>query len=83
VQALGLVQGAVGTGENKLGFAINLANSQISSFSNAESSIKDVDVAAAASNLSKEQILQQSSVAALVQANAIPQAVLSLLKGGS
>ncbi len=80
VQALGLVQGAVGTGENKLNFAINLANSQISSFSNAESSIKDVDVAAAASNLSKEQILQQSSVAALVQANAIPQAVLSLLK---
>ncbi len=80
VQNLGLVQGAVGTGENKLGFAINLANSQISSFSNAESSIKDVDVAAAASNLSKEQILQQSSVAALVQANAIPQAVLSLLK---
>jgi flagellin len=83
VQALGLVQGAVGTGENKLGFAINLANSQISSFSNAESSIKDVDVAAAASNLSKEQILQQSSVAALVQANAIPQAVLSLLKSGT
>jgi flagellin len=80
VQALGLVQGKVGTGENQLNFAINLAQSQISSFSNAESSIKDVDVAAAASNLSKEQILQQSSVAALVQANAIPQAVLSLLK---
>jgi flagellin len=80
VQALGLVQGAVGTGENKLNFAINLANSQISSFSNAESAIKDVDVAAAASNLSKEQILQQSSVAALVQANSLPQAVLSLLK---
>jgi flagellin len=80
VQALGLVQGKVGTGENQLNFAINLAQSQISSFSNAESSIKDVDVASAASNLSKEQILQQSSVAALVQANAIPQAVLSLLK---
>jgi flagellin len=80
VQALGLVQGAVGTGENKLGFAINLANSQISSFSAAQSAIKDVDVAAAASNLSKEQILQQSSVAALVQANSLPQAVLSLLK---
>ena len=80
MQALGLVQGKVGTGENQLNFAISLAQSQIASFSNAESSIKDVDVAAAASNLSKEQILQQSSVAALVQANAIPQAVLSLLK---
>ncbi len=83
VQALGLVQGAVGTGENKLNFAINLAQSQISSFSAAESSIKDVNVASAASNLSSEQILQQSSVAALVQANAIPEAVLSLLKSGS
>jgi len=80
IAQLGTVQGAVGAGENKLRYAISLAQSQIASFSNAESSIKDVDVAAAASDLSKEQILQQSSVAALVQANAIPQAVLSLLK---
>lgn len=80
IAQLGTVQGAVGAGENKLRYAISLAQSQIASFSNAQSSIKDVDVAAAASNLSKEQILQQSSVAALVQANAIPQAVLSLLK---
>jgi len=83
IAQLGTVQGAVGAGENQLRYAISLAQSQIASFSAAESSIKDVDVAAAASNLSKEQILQQSSVAALVQANAIPQAVLSLLKGGS
>ncbi|HLM99460.1 MAG TPA: flagellin [Bryobacteraceae bacterium] len=80
IAQLGTVQGAVGAGENKLRYSIALAQSQIASFSNAESSIKDVDVAAAASNLSKEQILQQSSVAALVQANAIPQAVLTLLK---
>src|SRR5579871_294142 len=80
IATLGTVQGAVGAGENKLRYAISLAQSQIASFSNAQSSIKDVDVAAAASNLSKEQILQQSSVAALVQANSLPQAVLSLLK---
>jgi len=80
IAQLGTVQGAVGAGENKLRYSIALAQSQIASFSNAESSIKDVDVAAAASNLSKEQILQQSSVAALVQSNAIPQAVLTLLK---
>jgi len=80
VAAIGQVQGAVGAGENKLRYAISLAQSQIASFSNAQSSIKDVDVAQAASNLAREQILQQSSVAALVQANAIPQAVLSLLK---
>jgi len=80
IAQLGTVQGAVGAGENKLRYSIALAQSHIASFSNAESSIKDVDVAAAASNLSKEQILQQSSVAALVEANAIPQAVLTLLK---
>ena len=81
VKALGLVQGKVGTGENQLQYAIQLAQSQISSFSGAESSIRDADVAAEAANLSKAQVLAQSSVAALVQANAMPQAVLALLKG--
>jgi flagellin len=81
VKALGLVQGKVGTGENQLQYAIQLAQSQISSFSGAQSSIRDADVAAEAANLSKAQVLAQSSVAALVQANAMPQAVLALLKG--
>jgi flagellin len=81
VRALGLVQGKVGTGENQLQSAIQLAQSQISSFSGAQSSIRDADVAAEAANLSKAQVLAQASVAALVQANAMPQAVLALLKG--
>ena len=81
VGSLGLVQGKVGTGENTLQYAIQLAQSQISSFSGAQSSIRDADVAAEAANLSKAQVLAQSSVAALVQANAMPQAVLALLKG--
>lgn len=81
VRTLGLVQGKVGTGENQLQYAIQLAQSQISSFSGAQSSIRDADVAAEAANLSKAQVLAQSSVAALVQANAMPQAVLALLKG--
>ena len=81
ITQLGLTQGVVGAGENKLNYAISLAQSQISSFSSAQSQIRDADVAAEAANLSKAQVLQQSSVAALVQANAMPQAVLALLKG--
>jgi flagellin len=81
VQALGLVQGKVGAGENQMQYAINLAQSQITSFTGAQSAIRDANVAAEAANLSKAQVLQQSSVAALVQANAMPQAVLALLKG--
>jgi flagellin len=80
IAALGLVQGAVGTGENTLNYAVQLAQSQISSFSAAQSAIRDADVATEAANLTKAQILEQSSVAALAQANAAPQALLKLLQ---
>ncbi len=80
IQSLGLVQGRVGTGENTLQYAINLANSQISNLSASESSIRDADVAKSAANLTKAQVLVQTSVAALAQANSEPQAVLKLLQ---
>jgi flagellin len=81
VQALGSVQGVVGAGENDLNYAIGLANSQITNFSSAESGIRDADVATEAANLTKAQVLEQASVAAMAQANSAPQAILSLLKG--
>ncbi len=46
-----------------------------------ESSIRDTDVAAEMTNLTRLQILQQSGMAVLGQANKAPQAVLSLLQG--
>jgi flagellin len=80
VQSLGLVQGAVGDGENDLNYAIGLAQSQITNDSAAESQIRDADIATAAANLTKSQVLAQSSVAALAQANAAPEALLKLLQ---
>lgn len=80
INNLGLVQGVVGAGENKLQYAINLAQSQITNFSSAESQIKDANVAAEAANLSKSQVLTQTAIAALAQANSEPQAVLKLLQ---
>lgn len=81
VKKLGSVQGTIGTAQNQLGYAINLAQSQISNYSAAESRIRDADIAAEAANLTKAQVLQQASIAAMAQANAAPQAVLSLLRG--
>jgi flagellin len=78
---LGTYQGAVGSSQNKLTYAVNLASSQIASFSAAEARIRDADMAAEAANLTKAQVLTQASLAAMAQANAAPQAVLSLLKG--
>lgn len=80
VQSLGSVQGVVGTGENRLAQAVQLAQSQITNYSGAESRIRDADVAAEAANLTKAQVLQQASVAALAQANSAPQNVLRLFQ---
>jgi flagellin len=77
---LGQVQGTVGAGENKLGYATQLAESQITNYSSAESQLRDADMATEAANLTKAQVLQQASLAAMAQANQVPEAVLTLLK---
>ncbi len=81
VAALGNAQATVGKGENQLNYAINLAQSQITNISAAESQIRDANVAQEAANLTKAQVLQQSTIAAMAQANQEPQAVLKLLQG--
>jgi flagellin len=80
VMNLGNVQGAVGTGENDLNYAVDLANSQITNKSAAESNIRDANIAQEAAALTQTQVLEQSSVAALAAANAAPQALLKLLQ---
>lgn len=81
VSKLGEAQAAVGKGQNQLNYAIGLAQSQINNYSSAQAQIRDADVAAEAANLTKAQVLQQASIAAMAQANSAPQAVLSLLRG--
>ncbi|MFT3743019.1 MAG: flagellin [Pyrinomonadaceae bacterium] len=80
IAALGDVQGKVGAGQNNLEQAIDLASTQIVNFQAAESSIRDADVAAEASNMARLSTLQQAGVAALAQANQSSQALLSLLR---
>jgi flagellin len=81
IQTLGTVQGKVGAGENLLNYATNLANAQITNLTSSESSIKDANVAAEAADLAQSQTLQQSTIAAMAQANSMPQALLKLLQG--
>lgn len=80
VGTLGKVQGKVGAGQNNLEQAIDLATAQITNFQAAESSIRDADVAAEASNMARLNTLQQAGVSALAQANQSSQALLSLLR---
>jgi flagellin len=80
VTSLGRAQAAVGKGENLFNYAIQLAQSEVTNEAAAESGIRDANMAAEASNLSKAQILVQAGTAALAQANSAPQAILTLLR---
>jgi flagellin len=80
ITILGSIQGVVGAGINQLNFAVNLAQSQITNYSAAQSQIRDANMAQEATNLSQQQVLMQSSMAALAQANQIPQGVLKLIQ---
>lgn len=77
---LGSVQGKVGSSQNNLTQAIDLATAQITNFQAAESAIRDADIAAEASNLARLNTLQQAGVSALAQANQSSQSLLSLLR---
>ncbi len=81
VAVLGLAQAAIGKGENQFSYAVNLASSQLTNISAAESRIRDADLAAESANLTKSQVLLQAGIAALAQANSAPQQVLALLRG--
>ncbi len=81
--AVGLLGGAqanVGALENRLQFAIGLAQSQSVNTQAADSRIRDANIAEESANMTKFNILTQSGVAALSQANQSSQAVLSLLR---
>jgi len=80
VQTLGTAQATVGTLQNRLQFAISLAQSQIVNNKAAESRIRDANIAEESANLTRYSILTQSGIAALAQANSQSSAVLSLLR---
>jgi flagellin len=77
---LGTSQATVGTLENRLQYAMNLAQTQIVNVKAAESRIRDANIAEESANLTRYSILTQSGIAALAQANSSSGAVLALLK---
>ncbi len=80
VTSLGTVQGNVGALENRLQFAISLAQSQIVNTKAAESRIRDANIAEESANMTRYSILNQSGIASLAQANSSSSSVLSLLR---
>jgi flagellin len=59
--------------------SLNVAKENLTS---SESQIRDADMAQEITQFTKAQILQQSGMSVLAQANQLPQQILQLLKGG-
>ena len=80
VTTLGTSQSTIGTLQNRLQFAISLAQSQNVNAKAAESRIRDANVAEESANMTRFNILNQAGIAALAQANQQGGSVLSLLR---
>ncbi|EMY0105735.1 flagellin FliC, partial [Morganella morganii] len=71
----------LGAFQNRMQSTINNLNNSVNNLSAARSRIQDADFAVEVSNMSRGNILQQAGTAVLAQANAIPNNVMSLLRG--
>jgi len=74
-------RGSLGAKMNRMENSVSIMQAQIQNLTAAESQIRDADMALEIANLTKFQILSQVGTAAMAQANAVPQGVLSLLGG--
>ena len=74
------VRGTLGATQNRLDHTINNLSVMEENIQNAESAIRDTDVAEEMMEYTKNNILIQSAQAMLAQANAVPQGVLQLLQ---
>lgn len=70
----------VGSYQNRLQYTMDNLNVMIENYSASESAIRDVDMAAEVTKFTKNQILQQTGMAMLAQANSAPQQILTLLR---
>lgn len=70
-----------GAAMNKLEVATNNVQTMRINISSANSRIRDVDVAEESAKMAKSQVLTQSSISILAQANQLPQLAFSLIGG--
>ena len=79
ISKVSMQRAGLGALQNRLEYTVNNLTTTEENLTNAESQIRDTDMATEMINYTKFNILQQASQAMLAQANQQPQAVLQLL----
>ena len=73
-------RGIIGADINELSAASNVASAESENLTSAQSSIQSTNYGQATSDLAKYQVLSQTGISALAQANSVQQEVLKLLQ---
>jgi flagellin len=73
-------RGSIGANINQLNAAASVASSEQVNLSAAESNIRSTNYGQATSDLAKYQVLSQTGISALAQANSVQQEILKLLQ---
>ncbi len=79
--SINTMMGNIGGYQNQLTYLTSNLTTSIQNYTSSESTIMDVDMASAVSDMTKQQILEQSAMSMLAQANQDPQQILKLLQG--
>ena len=81
LSSLNAARADLGAYQNRFSSAVSNLQTASENLSASRSRIMDADFAAETASLSRNQVLQQAGTAMLAQANAMPQSVLTLLRG--
>lgn len=81
IDEVSAARGNLGAYQNRFEHTVANLSNIMDNLSNAESRIRDTDMASEVTQLTRAQILSQAATAMLAQANAAPQSVLGLLRG--
>ena len=79
ISTLSTCRGLIGAYENRMDSSYDSMSTRIASLEEAKAIYTDTDIAQEATNMTRQQIMQQYNVAILANANTIPQLALSLL----
>jgi flagellin len=80
IQDVAYQRGNIGANINQLTAASNVASSESVNLTSAESSIRSTNYGQATSDMAKFQVLSQTGISALAQANSVQQEILKLMQ---
>jgi flagellin len=80
IDTVSATRGNIGASINQLSADVNVENTEVTNLTSAQNSVQNTDIGKTVSKMTQFNVLQQTGMAALSQANQAQQSVLKLLQ---